>query len=215
MNTKHLTTLLTLILAVAASAAARGGPPPRTPPADVIYLNGNIHTMDPSRPRAEALAVAGGRIVAVGSNADMHRLRRPETRVHDLDGKTVLPGLIDAHCHVASLGNFGLGRIDLSRARSFDDVVTTIAARIQTAEKGEWILGGRWDHESWPGRELPTHQKLSAVSPDNPVWLTRVDGHAGLAHAAAQCAAACPTGALAMKAGAPGRVGDHPDTDGG
>lgn len=152
---------------------------------DVVYVNGNIYTMDFDRPRAEAIAVAGDRIVTVGSNAEIRRCARAETVVRDLAGRTVLPGLIDAHCHVASLGSFGLGRVDLRDAQSFDDVVATIAERVQEAEPGEWIVGGRWDHESWPDRMVPTHQRLSKVSPDNPVWLTRVDGHAGLANAAA------------------------------
>ncbi|MBU0639832.1 MAG: amidohydrolase [Planctomycetes bacterium] len=157
----------------------------QTPPADTVYVNGNVYTLDAARPRAEALGVAGDRIVAVGSDADARRLAQPGTKVVDLNGRTVLPGLIDAHCHVESLGSFGLGHIDLSQTTSFDDVVATVAERVQQAQKGEWILGGRWDHESWPDRQLPTHHKLSAVSPDNPVWVTRVDGHAGLANAAA------------------------------
>jgi predicted amidohydrolase YtcJ len=155
------------------------------PPPDVIYINANIYTLDPARPRAEALAVAGDRIVAVGATHEVQRLRQPATRAVDLHGKTVLPGLIDAHCHVASLGGYALGRIDLSEARSFDEVVEMVAARVKRANKGEWIVGGRWDHEAWPGRQLPSHERLSAVSADNAVWLTRVDGHVGLANAAA------------------------------
>ncbi|HUU96502.1 MAG TPA: amidohydrolase [Phycisphaerae bacterium] len=155
------------------------------PPPEVIYVNGNIYTLDAARARAEALGVAGDRIVAVGSNAEVRKLVQPQTRICDLDGKTVLPGLIDAHCHVASLGSFGLGRIDLSEARSYEDLVAAVAARVKKAQPGEWIVGGRWDHENWPGRKLPTHHKLSEVSPDNPIWLTRVDGHAGLANVAA------------------------------
>ncbi len=155
------------------------------PPPEVIYVDGNIYTLDPARPRAEALGVAGDRIVAVGSNAEVRKLVQPRTKICDLGGRTVLPGLIDAHCHVASLGSFGLGRIDLSEARSYKDLVAAVAARVKEAQPGEWIVGGRWDHENWPGRKLPTHHKLSEVSPNNPVWLTRVDGHAGLANAAA------------------------------
>ena len=129
--------------------------------------------------------MAGDRIVAVGSLAEIRSISQPRTRIIDLNGRTVLPGLIDAHGHFASLGSYGLGRVDLGFAESFDDVVETIATRIKQANKGEWIVGGRWDHESWPGKQMPTQAKLSAVSPDNPVWLTRVDGHAGLANAAA------------------------------
>jgi len=160
-------------------------PPHETPRADVIYVRGNIYTLDANRPRAEALASAGERLIAVGADAEIRRLIKPETRIVDLGGRTVLPGLIDAHCHVASLGSFGLGRLDLSDARSFEDVVAAVAARVKTAKPGEWIVGGRWDHESWPERKLPAHEELGAVSPENPVWLRRVDGHAGLANAAA------------------------------
>ena len=157
----------------------------QTPPPDTIYTNANIYTLDPARPRAAAIAVRADRIVAVGSQAELRRLRRPQTAVVDLGGRTVLPGLIDAHGHIAGLGSFAMGRIDLSLARSFDDVLAAVKQRIKTASPGEWIVGGRWDHESWPDRKLPTHQRLSAISPDNPVWLTRVDGHAGLANARA------------------------------
>jgi len=155
------------------------------PPPDTVYINANIYTVDPARPRAEALAVAGERIAAVGSLAEITRLKHPTTRTIDLHGATVLPGLIDAHGHMAGLGSFAFGRLDLSSARSFADVLAAVAERVKSAKPGEWILGGRWDHESWPERKLPTHHQLSAVSPDNPVWLTRVDGHAGLANAAA------------------------------
>ena len=155
------------------------------PPPDVIFHNANIHTLDPARPRAGAIAVAGGRIVAVGGRADVIALRQAATRMVDLEGATVLPGLIDAHGHVASLGSYALGRLDLSQASSFDEVVEMVAAAARNAEPGTWILGGRWDHESWPSRTLPTHAQLSAATPDNPVYLTRVDGHAALANAAA------------------------------
>jgi hypothetical protein len=171
--------VLTGWLVLAASIGLRAEPP------DVVYVNGNIYTLDAVRPRAEALAVAGDRIAAVGSRGEVMRSRQPSTRVVDLKGRTVLPGLIDAHCHPASLGGFALGRIDLREAHSFEEVVDAVAARVKRAKKGEWILGGRWDHEGWPGKQWPTHEELSAVSPDNPVWLTRVDGHAGLANAAA------------------------------
>jgi len=174
-----------LVACLCAGFAGAGLHAQSSPAVDTVYTNANIYTLDAARPRAEALAVTGGRIVAVGSAAEVMRCRGPATRVVDLAGKTLLPGLIDAHAHPASLGNFALGRIDLSEAGSFDGVVRMVAARAKKAAKGEWIIGGRWDHESWPGRGLPTHDKLSAVSPDNPVWLTRVDGHAGLANAAA------------------------------
>ncbi|HBS29539.1 MAG TPA: amidohydrolase [Phycisphaerales bacterium] len=103
----------------------------------------------------------------------------------DLSGATVLPGLIDAHGHIAGLGAFALGTLDLSRAASFEDVVATVKALAPEAGAGKWILGGRWDHESWAGRALPHHSALSAATPGTPVWLRRVDGHAALANAEA------------------------------
>jgi hypothetical protein len=160
---------------------------PATAPAgaDAIYVNANIYTLDADRPRAEALAVRGDRIIAAGAAADVLRHAGPATRIENLGGATVLPGLIDAHGHIASLGSFGLGRIDLSREPTFEAIVATIADRVRNTEPGQTIIGGRWDHESWPDRKLPTHAGLSAVSPNNPVWLRRVDGHAGLANEAA------------------------------
>lgn len=153
--------------------------------ADAVYINANIYTMNAACPRAEALAIAGGRLIAVGSNADVRKTVGPATRVHNLGGRTVLPGLIDSHCHFAALGSYSLGHVDLSGARSFDEVIEIVAARAAKAEKGTWILGGRWDHENWRDRRLPAHAALSAATPDNPVWLRRVDVHAGIANAAA------------------------------
>ena len=167
------------LICLTASAAAQ------MPPPDKVFVNGNIYTLVASRPRVEAIALAGDRIVATGSNGEIRSIVQAATRTVDLRGRTVLPGLIDAHGHMAALGRFGLGRIDLSDAKSFDDVVRIIADRVGAAQPGEWIVGGRWDHESWPDKKLPSHHKLSAVSANNPVWLLRVDGHAGLANAAA------------------------------
>lgn len=181
MKTHPISTVVAGVLAVTGLA--------QTPPPDQVWLNANIYTMDAARPRAEAIAVARDRIVAVGSNAEIRALMQPATRDHDLGGRTVLPGLIDAHGHVESLGLFGLGLIDLSACRSFDDVVAIVAEKAASTPTGQWILGGRWDHEGWPDRALPTHAALSRVTPDHPVWLRRVDGHAGIANAAAMRAA--------------------------
>lgn len=175
---RFMSRLVCVVLVAMASATS-------AQPADAIYHSGNIYTMHPTHPRAEALAVRGDRLVAVGSDAEVLRHAGPNTQRVDLRGRTVLPGLIDAHGHMFGLGFFGLGRIDLSRAGEFEDLVRTVRAHADQTPAGEWILGGRWDHESWPSRALPRHEELSAATPDHPVWLRRVDGHAGLANEAA------------------------------
>lgn len=151
-------------------------------PPTAIYVSGNIHTMDSARPHASAIAVRGDRIEFVGTDEDIRTLAGPGTRTIDLGGRTVLPGLIDAHGHMSGLGALQMGVLDLSRTRSYEEVVAAVAARVARAAPGEWILGRGWDHESWPSKSLPGHRELSAASPDNPVWLSRVDGHAGLAN---------------------------------
>ncbi len=183
MRSSHRWIIMAAVLSGAVAAAQTPGEAP--PPADVIFVNGNIYTLDGKRPRAEAIACRDGRLSGVGSIAEISALRGPQTRVVDLNGQTAVPGLIDAHGHVLGLGSFALGRLDLSSARSLDDVIAMVGDKARRTPAGGWILGGRWDHESWPGHVLPTHAALSAATPDHPVWITRVDGHAGLANAAA------------------------------
>lgn len=152
--------------------------------ADAIFHVRTIYTLEPGV-EGDTIAVRAGRIVAIGSESDVKKLDGPATRHVRAPEGFMLPGLIDAHGHMAGLGSFGLGLLDLSSATSFDDVVAAVAEKVNTAKKGAWILGGRWDHESWPDHALPTNRRLSEVAPDNPVWLRRVDGHAGIANAAA------------------------------
>lgn len=148
----------------------------------VVYVNANAHTMDADRARVSAFATRDGSFIAIGDDA---LALRATSRVVDLRGATVLPGLIDAHGHMQGLGQYGLGMLDFSLARGFGEVVDAVRERASGKERGGWVLGGRWDHESWPGKQLPTHHEVSEVSAQNPVWLRRVDGHAGLANAAA------------------------------
>lgn len=162
--------MLSILAAVALAA------PPQ------VFLNGNIHTMDAARPRAEAIAVEGARIIAVGSRHEALAAAGVGAETIDLAGRTVLPGLIDAHGHMANLGRLGLGLLDLRAAPSYEHLVAEVARRAAARPAGEWILGGFWDHENWPGRQLPTHEALSLAVPDHPVYLRRVDGHAALAN---------------------------------
>jgi predicted amidohydrolase YtcJ len=159
-------------------------------PADLVLKSVIVHTLDAARPRAEAVAVRGNRIVAVGSNADVEALVGPRTRVMDLAGASVVPGFEDAHAHFLGIG-FARLDVDLVGTRSFDEVVERVRRAVPARAPGEWIRGRGWHEEKWtapaPGavRGFPIHQALSAVSPDNPVVLERADGHAVLVNARA------------------------------
>ncbi len=154
----------------------------------VVFVNGNIYTLDERRPRAQAIAVQDGKILDVGTDEQIRGLSR-SAKVVDLRGRTVIPGLIDAHGHLGGLGSLALGALDLRGTKSYDEVIAAVVERAKEKKKGEWIVGSGWDHESWPEKALPTHARLSAAVPDHPVWISRVDGHAGLASLAALQAA--------------------------
>lgn len=143
-----------------------------------------IHTSDPSRPLAEAMAWDGeGRIVAIGSAEDVGSAWPDAERI-DLGDATVVPGMIDSHGHLMSLG-FSLMRADLVGAASKDEVIARLEEYAAGLPEGTWVLGRGWDQNLWPEREFPTAADLDAAFPDRPVWLTRVDGHAGWANSEA------------------------------
>ena len=164
--------------------AGQAPPQPAAPPADLIVVNARIRTADAARPTAQALAVRGDRVAFVGDPAGALALRGPATRVLDLGGRPVLPGLTDAHGHLLGLGQF-LGQVDLTGARSYDEVVQRVARRARELPAGAWVLGRGWDQNAWGDTRFPTHERLSAAVADRPVWLERVDGHAALANAEA------------------------------
>jgi len=156
-----------------------------TPPApDLILHHGRIYTVDRRDTEVEAIAIQGDRIVRLGADADVLRLRAASTRVIDLGGAAVLPGLHDSHGHFTGLGAF-LQTLNLRGTTSYQQIVDLVRQRVARARPGEWILGRAWDQNDWADTRFPTHEALSVVSPANPVYLTRVDGHAGLANAAA------------------------------
>jgi predicted amidohydrolase YtcJ len=148
---------------------------------DLILHNARIYTVDANRSTAEAIAVRGDRIARVGTNADVLALRGPSTRVIDAAGGTIVPGLQDAHGHFTGLGA-SMQSIDLRGTTSYEQVVSAVRQRAASARPGEWIVGRGWDQNDWPDKQWPSHDLLSAASPNNPVYLTRVDGHAGLAN---------------------------------
>ncbi|MGH9498204.1 MAG: amidohydrolase [Terriglobales bacterium] len=160
-------------------AAAQG-----KPVADLIITNANIWTGDEAQPRAQAVAVLGDRIIAVGSDADVEGLRGPNTRVMDAGGKLLLPGFNDAHVHFVS-GGAQLDSVQLNDVTSPEEFVRRVAAQAKKTPKGEWIQGGDWDETKWPGFVLPTRQLIDPVTPDNPVFLSRYDGHSAVANSAA------------------------------
>src|SRR5262249_42962099 len=147
-----------------------------------------IYTVDDSHPFVSALAVRDGRVAFVGSEREAMVLRGASTRVIDAGGQTVIPGMIDAHAHLFGLGEF-LRDIDLTDMRSDDAIVSRVGARVKDAPAGKWVLGRGWDQNKWGDTRFPTHTALSAVSPNNPVALRRIDGHALLVNAAAMKAA--------------------------
>jgi len=152
-------------------------------PADAVFLHGNIYTGIPGQ-RAQAIAVRGDRIVAVGSDAEIQKLEGKHTQVVDLGGHFVLPGFNDAHVHLANAGFENLN-VELAGARSLDEMLERIVVSTKVTPAGDWLTGRGWDDTLWPGRKLPTRQDLDPVTGDHPVIFTRIDGHISVANSAA------------------------------
>ena len=151
---------------------------------DVIIVNASVHTMDTNRPLAEAVAILGNRIAAVGSSAEIRALAGSKTRVIDAAKRLVLPGFNDAHVHFLS-GGFQLSNVDLRDAKSPQEFAERIHRFAEKLPKGRWIVGGEWDHERWPGAPLPTKEMVDAATTNNPVFVSRLDGHMALANSLA------------------------------
>jgi predicted amidohydrolase YtcJ len=154
------------------------------PAADLIITNAKIWTGDKAHPSAQALAVIGDRIVAVGSNSDVQILRGAATRTIDAGGKLLLPGFNDAHVHFVTSGT-RLNQIQLNDATSMEEFTRRIADRAKMTPKGEWIEGGDWDETKWTLAKLPTKDAIDSVTPDTPVFLEHHDGHMALANSVA------------------------------
>ena len=150
----------------------------------LIVTNAVVYTVDKQRPKAEAVAVIGDRIVAVGSRAEIELWRGPQTKVIDADGKLLLPGFNDAHVHFIQ-GGAQLDQVQLTDAATPEEFAKRIAAQTKKTPKGEWILGGRWDETKWPNQELPTKELVDRVTGDTPMFVERYDGHEALANSAA------------------------------
>ena len=159
-----------------------------TAPADLIVTNARVYTADDARPLVEAFAVRDGRITFVGSQREAAVLAGPATRIVDAGGRTVIPGMVDAHAHFSGLAQT-LRQVDLTGTTSLAEVIARVVAKAQTVPKGTWITGRGWDQNDWGVTDFPTHDALSAALPDHPVLLERVDGHATYANMAAMKAA--------------------------
>ncbi len=145
-------------------------------PAAVVYLNGNIYTVDEQNPKASAMVIADDRFIYIGSDETANGYIDDHTKVFDLKGQTVLPGLIDAHMHFGNVGNIKM-KID-AFWKPKPDILDAVRDAAQSAEKGEWIEGRGWNQEVWDPPDYPTRVELDAVSQDHPVYLERTDGHA-------------------------------------
>jgi predicted amidohydrolase YtcJ len=155
----------------------------QTRPADLIVTNAIVYTADSVHPRAEALAVSGDRLVFVGSSAGATALAGPATTRIDAGGRPLYPGFIDAHAHLRNLSLI-LATLDLRGVPSYDSVVALVARKAAGSPRGSWVRGRGWDQNLW-GTAFPTNALLSRATPNNPVYLRRVDGHAALVNAAA------------------------------
>ncbi|MBW7933347.1 MAG: amidohydrolase [Gemmatimonadaceae bacterium] len=153
----------------------------------LAIVNARVWTGDARRPWADAIAVEGAHIAAVGSSAEIRKLGGAQTRVIDAHGAMVVPGFIDAHVHFTD-GGFALQSVKLRDAKTKAEFIKRIANFAKTVPAGTWITNGDWDHENWGG-ELPTRQWIDSVTPNNPVWINRLDGHMSLANSAALKAA--------------------------
>ena len=149
--------------------------------ATLALINGKVWTVDEKQPVAEAVAVQGDRIIAVGTHQQVQPFIDEATQVIDLQGKLVLPGFIDAHTHFMDAG-LNLLRVDLRPATDAQDFARRIKERAELLPPGEWILGGNWDHERWPVKEHPHKELIDPLTPDHPVLVKRLDGHIALAN---------------------------------
>jgi predicted amidohydrolase YtcJ len=190
-KTSLIRALVIALVATAASKPASAQAPARRSimgPADMIVVNGRVYTVDDSRPMVSAFAVKNGRILFAGSEREVRALAGAKTRVLDVGGATVIPGMVDAHAHLVGLGN-SLANVNLAGSQSYAEVISRVVARSKDVKPGEWIFGRGWDQNRWPDKQFPTHEALTRAFPNNPVVLTRIDGHALLANAMAMKAA--------------------------
>lgn len=164
------------------SPSNMNGEVPKSP--EAVFVADRVYTLDSENPTADAVVVNDGIIQAVGPKEKMLALAGRGTIVHRLEGAVIVPGLVDAHCHLMGLG-LGLDRLDLTGTSSYQEVLNIVARKAASAPDGEWILGRGWDQNDWEVKSWPTREELDRVTPNNPAYLKRVDGHAALVNSLA------------------------------
>jgi predicted amidohydrolase YtcJ len=180
------------VVATLAAVAARTPAPqqPAAQPADLVITNATIATVEDAMPAAQAIAVKGDRIQAIGTGDEIKKYIGAATQVIDAQGQFVMPGFIEGHAHFTGVGDAQLN-LQLMKTTSWDEIVAMVAEAVKNAKPGQWIIGRGWHQEKWTSRPtpnvegFPTHASLDAVSPDNPVFLTHASGHASFANAKA------------------------------
>lgn len=182
--------ILSIFLLAMTGCTADGAGTASADAADLVLVNGKIVTVDDKDTEVQAIAVKDGKVVALGNDADIKKLAGPDTEVIDLEGKLAIPGFNEGHGHFMGIGNAKM-ILDLTKPKNFDEIVAMVADAAKQAKTGEWITGRGWHQDKWdkapdPAVEgLPVHDKLSEVSPDNPVILTHASGHGSFVNAKA------------------------------
>jgi predicted amidohydrolase YtcJ len=174
----------TVILALATLAAGVPSRQAQQEPADLIFRNGRVYTGNDRAPQAEAVAVKGNKIVFVGGNSAANRLTGPATKVIDLKGGFLYPGFTDAHLHLSGVGAREM-TLNLEGTNTLEDFLAKVKARVDQSRPGQWVTGRGWIETFWKPPVFPTRQDLDRIAPNNPVMLTRADGHASIANSAA------------------------------
>lgn len=197
---QRLTCLIPIVFACIVAGCARQAPQTTSAadPVSLAVVNARIWTGDASRPWAEALAITGGQISLVGSS-DQVRQAVGTAESIDAGGRLIVPGFIDTHVHFID-GGFRLSCVQLRDAKTREEFVSRVKAFAATVPDGTWIRGGDWDHTLWGG-ELPTRDWIDSVTPDHPVWISRLDGHMALANSAALRAAGITRSTKAIAGG--------------
>src|SRR6185295_4644906 len=158
--------------------------PAKVSPADLVFKNGNIYTVNERQPKAEAVAVKGDAIVFVGSNRDVQAYVGEKTRIVDLGGKTMVPGMTDAHHHLSGVG-FREMTLNLEGVNSLEAFLAKVKERVDQKQPGEWVTGRGWIETFWKPPVFPTRWDLDKIAPNNPVFLDRADGHGAVVNSAA------------------------------